>query len=383
MEMESLQQLEQKQRMLTLLQNQSLFPCSSSTQRFLVDFLVFMVQVCVDAQDMMDKCQFLLRQLPKISSTFAHEVMSSKNKEGEKNLAFANNDKRLEESLQDPFPSARESEMRNFPLVQLEAMEKAKSTMEDSCKSYFMFHEIDFHKPDSWFKYIPILMFVESYIYQLDIINEELLYPASKKAANTPKEHESFHGTSEAIDSFRPLCNALESRGLMTERIRNEFNMGLEYWKLERHLCDAITSGSKISIEEALRALRFKSFDYRVLNLVMYGLTNRQVNEIHMNFLEISEILVEISDDLYDYEEDILKNNFNILRMFVNVYGPSKGPCMLAKYIGELEENYQCKSNQLDTDLLVVYNKRCEEATKEDGICAICLKRCVLGGTYA
>ena len=35
-----------------------------------------------------------------------------------------------------------------------------------------MFHDVDVHKPGSWFKYLPILTFVESYIYQMDGMNE-------------------------------------------------------------------------------------------------------------------------------------------------------------------------------------------------------------------
>ena len=33
-----------------------------------------------------------------------------------------------------------------------------------------------------------------------------------------------------------------------------------------------------------------------------------EVNEQHMHFLDKSELLVEVSDDLFDYEEDVHKN---------------------------------------------------------------------------
>lgn len=33
-----------------------------------------------------------------------------------------------------------------------------------------------------------------------------------------------------------------------------------------------------------------------------------EVNEQFMDFLDRSELLVEVSDDLYDYEEDVHKN---------------------------------------------------------------------------
>ena len=37
-----------------------------------------------------------------------------------------------------------------------------------------------------------------------------------------------------------------------------------------------------------------------------------------------SETLVDIADDLYDYEEDVLKNSFNCFRMYVHMHGAGK-----------------------------------------------------------
>ena len=35
------------------------------------------------------------------------------------------------------------------------------------CRSYFMFHGMDVNKPHELFKYLPMLSFTESYIYQV------------------------------------------------------------------------------------------------------------------------------------------------------------------------------------------------------------------------
>lgn len=86
-----------------------------------------------------------------------------------------------------------------------------------------------------------------------------------------------------------------------------------------------------------------------------------------MEFLSVSEFLVEISDDLFDYEDDVLENNFNILRMFVKIYGPSTAPAMLAKNITDAEERYDNLLKTLDPQLSSKYQRRCEEATKEGG----------------
>ncbi|KAG2716669.1 hypothetical protein I3843_03G139800 [Carya illinoinensis] len=53
--------------------------------------------------------------------------------------------------------------------------------------------------------------------------------------------------------------------------------------------------------------------------------------------------------------------------MFVRIYGPSKAPVMLAKYITEAERKYDGLLKNLDPQLSLNYQKRCEEATKEGG----------------
>ncbi|KAG4975344.1 hypothetical protein JHK87_032165 [Glycine soja] len=166
-------------------------------------------------------------------------------------------------------------------------------------------------------------------------------------------------------DPVRPLATILEHKGLLTER--EELRLGEEYWALERKLCSALTNKEKILVEDVMKAIHLKSFDYRVLNLLLYQLQGTKVEELHMEFLSISELLVEVADDLYDYEDDVLENNFNILRMFIRIYGPSAAPSMLAKCIGEAEDKYASLQKSLDPHLSLSYQKRCAEATKEGG----------------
>jgi len=60
---------------------------------------------------------------------------------------------------------ADKSTIQAAPMVGFDAMTRAKSTLEDFCRSYFMFHGLDVNNPQSVFKYLPILSFTESYIY--------------------------------------------------------------------------------------------------------------------------------------------------------------------------------------------------------------------------
>ncbi|KAF5779124.1 hypothetical protein HanXRQr2_Chr12g0555651 [Helianthus annuus] len=66
-------------------------------------------------------------------------------------------------------------------------------------------------------------------------------------------------------------------------------------------------------------------------------------------------------------QDDVLENNFNILRMFVRIYGASSAPTLLAKSITEAEEKYSYLLSALDPQLALTYKRRCEEATKEGG----------------
>lgn len=234
---------------------------------------------------------------------------------------------------------------------------------------------MDPHQPQSMFRYLPILSFTESYIYQLDNLNEKLLLPSMGKDRSSYREYsveakQSWELTSVRMmtnDPFRPLCILLRQHGLLTDRVREEFSSGVEYWSLERKLCHALGTKQENSVEDVMRAIHLKSFDYRVLNLLLYQLRGEKVNDMHMEFLSTSEFLVEVSDDLFDYEDDVLENSFNILRMFNRIYGASAAPAMLAKVITEAEEKYDSLLKALDPELSLNYQKRCEEATKEGG----------------
>uniref|UniRef100_A0A1D1YAB2 Regulatory protein recX n=2 Tax=Anthurium amnicola TaxID=1678845 RepID=A0A1D1YAB2_9ARAE len=237
-----------------------------------------------------------------------------------------------------------------------------------------MFHGVEVTNPQSIFKFLPVLSFTESYIYQLDIINEKSLqFSMDKLSTSGNYVHVGTQGDVTHVppaflsNPFDPLLFLLQQHGLLTKRIEEELKSGLEYWALERSLCHALISKEKILLEDVMRAIHLKSFDYRVLHLLLYQLRDEQVNELHMEFLSVSEFLVEISDDLYDYEDDVIENCFNVLRMLVGVYGPQMAPSILAKCISEAEEKYNLLFRSLDYGISSNYQRRCEEATREGG----------------
>ncbi|KAG8481533.1 hypothetical protein CXB51_026317 [Gossypium anomalum] len=402
--MEELRKLEQLHTTLTFMQSHNFVPSSTlDSNRFIANLILLLLQPCGELNlDM--KFRLLSEYLPKISVSFLEEASQ---------WVRFETDERDYQEVNDPSGKKDclplQINHEEVAMVGLEAMERANSTLEDFCRSYFMFHGVDVGSPFMIFKYFPVLAFTESYIYQLDGLNEKILSIPTEGDTSLAKQFEKMNyqcwaGTFANMlekDPFRPLLNVLELQGLLTDRIREEFRSGEEYWALERKLCRALTHKMEISIKDVMRAIHLKSFDYRVLNLLLYQLRGQEsafihyktlskcihrlyvftmiylalyilflVNDLHMEFLSVSEFLVEISDDLFKWTvsvDDVLENNFNILRMFVKIYGPSTAPAMLAKYITDAEERYDNLLKTLDPQLSSKYQRRCEEATKEGG----------------
>jgi len=62
-----------------------------------------------------------------------------------------------------------------------------------------------------------------------------------------------------------------------------------------------------------------------------------------MSFLFVDEHLVDINDDLVDYEKDVLKNSFNIYRGYSRALGPEEGTMQLIKRISDFEKDLETK----------------------------------------
>ncbi|CAE6094078.1 unnamed protein product [Arabidopsis arenosa] len=321
---------------------------SASSSRFISNLVLFLVQPCGEL-DLESKLGLVSEFLPKISGPFLEKISSSLELDDEAttpvNTISAESEKSyVKRSVMDnvdPFMSQKHQEV--VAMVGLDAMKRANSTLEDFSRSYFMFHRLDINEPQSIFRYLPVLSFTESYIYQMDALNEKIVSESARGSQVIYSSH-GWNAESRVLfetDPLKLLGDLLEREGLLTLRIQQEFKSGEEYWALERKLCHALSNKNKICLED--------------------------VNELHMDFLSVSEFLVEVADDLFDYEDDVLENNFNVLRMFVGIFGSSNAPTELAKRISEAEEKYEEIMKSLDPHLSSNYQRRCEEATKEGG----------------
>ncbi|CAN6479994.1 unnamed protein product [Victoria cruziana] len=358
--MEALRALQDVQAMLSFMGAQGISSGEASSDRFLASFLLFMARSRSTELGPENKMDLIAECLPKLSAAIIREA----------EMRFAEPDRDKDAGgIQNVALSLVDNVEEELAVIGLDAMRRASSTMEDFCRSYFMFHGMDANNPGIVFRFLPFLYFTESYIYQLDNINEIISNQStgvSSKEVRLCSEWK-IRRLMELFESdpFRPLCRVLEQHGLMTERIRKELGFGVEYWALERHLCNSMALKKNILLQDVMKAIHLKSFDYRILSFLLYKLQGQEVNESHMEFLSVSELLVEIADDLFDYEDDIMGNNFNILRMLTRIYGSALAPSMLAKCIADAEEQYEILLKKLDPKLAANYKKRCEEATKE------------------
>ncbi|CDP09997.1 unnamed protein product [Coffea canephora] len=140
---------------------------------------------------------------------------------------------------------------------------RANSTLEDFCRSYFIFYKMDVHQLQLIFIYLPILSFTESYIYQINKMQLSLSLP-----------------------------------------------------------------------------LLYVAY---ILHFVVY--INLRIQT------------------LFNYEDDVLENNFNILHMFVRIYGASRAPTMLVTG-GSLEESNEALAiAEIDARLfstVAMHPRRCK-----------------------
>ncbi|KAF6258243.1 hypothetical protein COO60DRAFT_1138059 [Scenedesmus sp. NREL 46B-D3] len=167
------------------------------------------------------------------------------------------------------------------------------------------------------------------------------------------------------------LVQVLEQQQLLSERVKEELTMGQLYWQQERHICSQLASTqpgreAMLTLAEIVAAHESKSFDYRVLHLLLHGLLRKPLDEALLAFMRLDEMLIDIGDDLTDYEDDVMANSFNIYRGYIHLYGKD-APIKLAARISHLEARRALLLGQLPVDLQHKVLKRQKEAASEEG----------------
>lgn len=202
------------------------------------------------------------------------------------------------------------------PTISYRAVDKAAITLEPFVQFYFPFHGLC---TEDFFKFSAILIYTEATIYQIDEEYEENI------------ETENFTSRHMQI-----LFEILDLKGLLDDKIREEFANGVKYYHLERRLCNTFD----YAYEDIVQANKYKCYDFRVLHRLLCRLTGKSYEENLLDAIWYGEMLVDVEDDIRQYEDDVRKNVYNTYRMLVKLYGP-EGKQRLEEYIEYLNGKIQ------------------------------------------
>ncbi|KAL4854877.1 hypothetical protein ACK3TF_004356 [Chlorella vulgaris] len=237
--------------------------------------------------------------------------------------------------------------------------------MQDFVLTYFPLHGLDPLK--DFLRWWQLLVFVEGVIYQADEENEQ--------ATGNPTDAARQPGDA-GLEAMEQL---LQQRGLLTAGVQKELAAGRRYWQQERRLCSLMLqhpavpeqghgTACSFTLQDVLEASAAKSFDYRLLNHLVYALRKEEPDQLLLRFLQVDEMLVDIGDDLTDYEDDIDagsgSGSFNIFRCFVHLWGRD-APLHMAQRVGELEQQREQLLAQLPLEQQRHVRQRQVEAASE------------------
>ncbi|MBD2016614.1 hypothetical protein H6F96_21920 [Microcoleus sp. FACHB-53] len=210
-----------------------------------------------------------------------------------------------------------------IPTISYWAIQKSITNLQAITRFYFPLlglSEADFPQ------FIPLLIFVEATIYQID------------------EEYENHIDEPKFISKhISVLRNILTQLNLFDETLETELQQGLTYYRLEQKFC----SGAIPTEEDINLASLFKCFDFGVLQRLLYKLTAQPYDEEILEISRLSDQICKVAADLEDYKEDIRRNVINTYRMFVRLYG-SEAPQHLRHYLESLNSKLQHRLKLLE-----------------------------------
>ncbi len=209
------------------------------------------------------------------------------------------------------------------PTISYRALEKTARTFEAIVQFYFPLHGLS---TTDFLRFMPVLTFAEGAIYQID---EE--YEAHVDDPNFVSQH------------LPVLRNVLTQLDLFDDALETELQRGLTYYRLEQQLC----SGAAVTEEEIALANRFKCFDCRFLNRLLFKLTEQPYDEELLDLFWLGEQITDVEDDIMQYSEDVQRNVYNTYRMFVRLYGTA-APQHIQRYLEGLQAEAQRRLELLE-----------------------------------
>ena len=252
-------------------------------------------------------------------------------------------------------------------VLSFEALARARTTLSDFTKFYLPYYSLE---DRDFFRWLPILVFVEACIYQLDEDNEFECQRAAKRTdqcLDPSGARDVSRGASSAENhTMHVVREVLRFHDLLCDEVEGELKAGIRYWALERQLCAAMAQQRTVDVDDVYLASSLKSFDYRVLHAVLRKLAGREKCETLQHFLKVDEMLTDFADDLCDYETDCRKNAFNVLRGLTHALGVG-APLELVTKIGHLEKEHELLLQALPEDQRRAYCANRQQAMSRAG----------------
>ena len=252
------------------------------------------------------------------------------------------------------------------PVISFDALSRARTTLDDFTRFYLPLHGLS---RDAFFDHLPILVYVEACIYQMDEDNEAITRRFLDGGAEGPIPK---NIRSKWFDTpiGAALRGVLESKNLLSKTVLSEMESGQHYWCLELALCAMMATpgdpSSSISLDMVYTCSGMKSFDYRVLHALLVQLIKGEASRDLLAFLRVDETLTDMADDLFDYEKDIRKNSFNVLRGCVHAVG-EEAPLTLATKVGEMEKEHEALLQKLPKHQRDAYCESRKHAMRRPG----------------
>lgn len=208
------------------------------------------------------------------------------------------------------------SDEQFIPTISYWSLQKSLRNLQDLTRFYFPLQGLS---ETDLPLFMPLLIFVEATIYQID------------------EEYENHIHTPQFISKHTSILQKVLSQlNLFDENIENELKEGLTYYKLEQNFC----SGEMITETDIERASLYKCFDFGILQRLLFKLTERPYDEKFLHLCRLSDKICKIWADLQDYQKDINRNVINTYRMFVRLYN-AEAPQRLHRYMEDLNSQLQ------------------------------------------
>ncbi|MGB7709600.1 MAG: hypothetical protein WBL95_08675 [Microcoleus sp.] len=235
---------------------------------------------------------------------------------------FNNNSDVVTNHLQQ-IQAALTSDDQLIPTMSYWSLQKSITNLQGLTQFYFPLQDLS---ESDFPRLMPLLVFVEATIYQID------------------EEYENHIDDPQFISKHTSvLRNVLTQLNLFDEKIENELQEGLVYYNLEQKFC----SGGVITQQDIDLASLFKCFDFGVLQRLLFKCTKQSYDEDFLNTCRLSDQICKIWMDLQDYEKDISRNVINTYRMFVRLY-KAEAPQRLHCYMEDLNSNLQARLKVLE-----------------------------------